>query len=83
MALEVIFSMLQSLGADLRHQLMTIMWSLWRHNNIKLWQNEVEVLIQVGVDRARKMMDDWLEANDVPSSSWQQDNSSHSSQLQQ
>lgn len=52
---DAIFSFLQSLAADLRHKMMTIIWSLSKHHNIKLWQNENEMCAQM-VDRAHKLM---------------------------
>jgi hypothetical protein len=57
LATHAIFSFLQSLAADLRHKMMAIIWSLWKHHNIKLWQTENEVYAQV-LGRAHKLMID-------------------------
>lgn len=54
---DAIFSFIQSLAADLCHKMMAIIWSLWKHRNIKLWQNEYEVCAHV-LDRTHKLIID-------------------------
>jgi len=39
-----------------------LLWSLWKHQNLRLWQGENETVAQV-VDRARHLMEDWNLAN--------------------
>jgi len=58
----VVFSLVQNLGSDLRHRMVTIIWSLWKHRNNKLWQNENETAVVV-VDCARKLLSEWMDAN--------------------
>jgi hypothetical protein len=57
LATYAIFLFLQSLVVDLCHKMMAIIWSLWKHRNIILWQNKNEVCAQV-LDRAHKLMID-------------------------
>jgi len=39
-------------------------WSLWKHRNLKLWQNALETIAHV-VDRSVHMLEDWKMANVV------------------
>jgi hypothetical protein len=45
---------------------VTIMWSLWKHRNLKLWQNGIETSAQI-VDRALQPTVGWIQAkNGIP-----------------
>lgn len=60
-----IFSLTQKLQGDLQQRFANIHWSLWKHRNLKFWQNENELCVHV-VDRARHLMKDWV-ATHAPS----------------
>lgn len=42
-----IFSLLQTLHNELQQRFAAVLWSLWKHRNNKLWQNENETAAQV------------------------------------
>ena len=62
---DVIFELMRRLSPELSQRLAVILWSLWKHRNLKLWQNESETCAQV-IDRAVHLLDDWSEANYPP-----------------
>ncbi|XP_045821752.1 uncharacterized protein LOC123914595 [Trifolium pratense] len=39
-----------------------IMWSLWKHRNLKLWQNTTATCAQI-VEKAMQLLDAWVQAN--------------------
>ena len=57
-----IFYILQNLSKDIQQRIAAICWSLWKHQNLKIWENVIESSAQV-VDRARQLIDDWQDAN--------------------
>ena len=61
-ATDAIFSLLENLSVELSQRLSTVMWSLWKHRNIRVWDNVTETSAVV-VDRARNMVTDWQLAN--------------------
>lgn len=61
-AIEAIFALLQSLSVTLSQRLAAIFWSLWKHRNIKVWEDITETCATV-VDRARSLTDEWHLAN--------------------
>ncbi|MCI04392.1 polynucleotidyl transferase ribonuclease H fold, partial [Trifolium medium] len=61
-AIDAIFSLLHDLSSELNQRMAAILWSVWKHRNLKLWQNESELCAQV-VDRAKSLIDDWKKAN--------------------
>jgi len=61
-AVNSIFHLLQNLPTNIQQRIATICWSLWKHHNLKIWENVTESCAQV-VDRARHLIDDWHEAN--------------------
>jgi len=38
-----------------------VLWSLWKHRNLKLWQNEHELCVHA--ECARHLKDEWLTAH--------------------
>jgi len=61
-AIEAIFALLQSLSVTLSQRLAAIFWSLWKHMNIKVWEDITETCATV-MERARSLSDDWQLAN--------------------
>jgi len=43
-------------------QFAALLWSLWKHRNLRLWQGVTGTVAQV-MDRARHLIEDWLIAN--------------------
>jgi hypothetical protein len=39
-----------------------IMRNLWKHRNLKLWQNTTKTCAQI-VERAMRLLDEWVQAN--------------------
>jgi len=62
----LIFSLLDQLPSTQKELFVTIMWSLWKRRNSKLWQQQNETCMQV-VERARHLLDDWRTAQEVRS----------------
>jgi len=60
---DAVFSLLEKLSTELAQRLTTVIWSLWKHRNIRVWDNVPETSAVV-VDRARNMIADWQLAND-------------------
>jgi len=55
--IDVTFSLLQNLSQEHVQCMAVILWSLWKHQNLKLWENENELCANV-VDRARHLIED-------------------------
>lgn len=51
------FSLLDQLSPARKELFVTIMWSLWKSMNLKLWQQQNKTISQV-VDRAKNLLDD-------------------------
>jgi len=62
----LIFSLFVQLPSTQKELFVTIMWSLSKRRNLKLWQQQNETCIQV-VERARHLLDDWRTAQEVRS----------------
>jgi len=60
-----IFSLLQVLSCAESQQFAALLWSLWKHRNLRLWQGATETTAQV-INRAHHLIEDWAMAN-VPS----------------
>jgi hypothetical protein len=56
------FPCLQNLSQEHVQRMAAILWSLWKHRNLKLWENENELCANV-VDRARHLIEDWQSTN--------------------
>jgi hypothetical protein len=61
-AVNTIFYLLQNSPMNIQQRSAAICWSLWKHRNLKIWENITENSAEV-VDRARHLQDDWHEAN--------------------
>jgi hypothetical protein len=61
-ATDAIFSLLENLSAELSQRLSTVMWSLWKHRNLRVWDDVTETSVVV-VERDRNMITDWQLAN--------------------
>jgi ribonuclease HI len=61
-AVDMIFYLLQNSTTNVQQIFAATCWSLWKHRNLKIWDDVTEVSAQV-VDRARQMIEDWQEAH--------------------
>jgi len=59
---DAIFELLHQLSQELGQRFAAVLWSLWKHRNLKLWQEATETCAHV-VDRACHFMEDWHAAN--------------------
>jgi hypothetical protein len=50
------------LSKEQSQRLATILWSLWKHRNLKVWEDVTETCAVV-VERARVLLEDWQLAN--------------------
>ena len=57
-----IFYLLENLSVELSQRLSTVMWSIWKHHNLRVWDNVTETSVVV-VERARNMVTNWQLAN--------------------
>jgi len=46
--MDVIFSLLYNLQAKVSHRMAAILWSIWRHRNLKLWKKNENELCRHG-----------------------------------
>jgi len=60
--INAIFSLIQNLSADLSQQLAIVIWSIWKHRNLRVWDDVTETSATV-VERARNMVVDCQLAN--------------------
>jgi ribonuclease HI len=61
-AVNFIFYLLENLTPDIQQRFGTICWSLWKHRNLKIWEDVTENSAHV-VDRARQLLQEWQDAN--------------------
>jgi len=61
-AIEAIFMLVETLPAEQKQFFAAILWSLWKHKNLKVTEDVTEVAATV-VERARVMLTDWQIAN--------------------
>jgi hypothetical protein len=61
-ATNAIFSLLENLSVELTQRLSTVIWSIWKHRNLRVWDDVTETSDTV-VERARNMVADWNLAN--------------------
>jgi ribonuclease HI len=59
---KCLFSLLQHYNNENSQCFTAILWSLWKHRNLKLWQDINETEAQV-IDRAFHLIEDWSSAN--------------------
>jgi len=57
-----IFYLLEHCPIDFKQRLTALCWSLWKHRNLKVWEDVDELSAHV-VDRARVLINDWQAAN--------------------
>ncbi|KEH25696.1 hypothetical protein MTR_6g033560 [Medicago truncatula] len=56
------FSLLEQLPVELAQRMATVLWSIWKHRNLKVWDNVIETSATVA-EHARNMVVDWQLAN--------------------
>ncbi|PNX93528.1 pentatricopeptide repeat-containing protein, partial [Trifolium pratense] len=61
---ETIFMLLQNLEEQNSARLAVIMWSIWKHRNMKLWNRVTETKEQV-LNRADHLLEDWRAAKNT------------------
>lgn len=59
---DSIFTLVHVLSRKEGQQFSALLWSLWKHRNLKLSQGVSETVAQV-VDRAIHLVEDWIMAN--------------------
>jgi ribonuclease HI len=59
---DCLFALLQHYNVENSQRFTAMLWSLWKHRNLKLWQDVNETEAQV-IDRAFHLIDDWGSAN--------------------
>ena len=59
---DAIFSLLENLSAELSQRLSTVISSLWKHCNLRVWDDVTETSAMV-VERARNMVTNWQLTN--------------------
>jgi len=63
-AIDTIFHLLQHLSPNHQKRFAALCWSLWKHRNLKVWEDIDESCATI-VDRARTLIEDWEDANSV------------------
>jgi len=61
-ARAAIFHLLENLSVKLTQRLSTVIWSIWKHRNLKVWEDATKTIATV-VERARSVVEDWRLAN--------------------
>jgi ribonuclease HI len=61
-AVSTIFSLLQTLSAEFNQRLAAVFWSIWKHRNLRVWEDVMETGTMV-VERAHNLIVDWQLAN--------------------
>ncbi|PNX81138.1 cytochrome p450, partial [Trifolium pratense] len=61
---ETIFLLLQNLEEQKSARLAVIMWSIWKHCDIKLWNNVTETREQI-LNRVDHLLEDWRAAKNT------------------
>ncbi|XP_024630838.1 uncharacterized protein [Medicago truncatula] len=59
---DIIFNLLQSLSAAQNENIVTIMWSIWKARNMKLWQQVSDSTFTI-LKRAKHLLEGWRSAN--------------------
>jgi hypothetical protein len=59
---ECLFALLQHFNPESSQRFTATLWSLWKHRNLKLWEDINETEAQV-IDRAFHLIEDWNSAN--------------------
>ena len=58
----MIFNLLETLPTEQKQTLAAMVWSIWKHRNLKVWKDKTETAA-TAVERARVMISDWQLAN--------------------
>jgi hypothetical protein len=58
------FALLQHYNLENSQRLTVTLWSLWKHRNLKLWQDVDETVAEV-IDIAHHLIEDFSSANSV------------------
>jgi len=61
-ATEAMFYLLENLSTELTQRPTSVIWSIWKHRNLRVWNDETETSAKV-VERAINMVEDWKMAN--------------------
>jgi hypothetical protein len=61
-ATEAIFYLLENLSVELTQLLASIIWSKWKHRNLRVWDDETETSAKV-VECSINMAADWKLSN--------------------
>jgi hypothetical protein len=61
---DCVFAILQHHNNEDSQRFAVTLWSLWKHRNLKLWQDVDETPTQV-IDRAFHLIENWRAANSV------------------
>ena len=59
---DIIFNLLQKLSASQVENVVTIMWSIWKSRNLKLWEHVSESTVTI-LERAKHLLECWRKAN--------------------
>jgi hypothetical protein len=57
----MIFTLLETLPTKQKHVFAAMVWSIWKHQNLKVWADKTKTA--TAVERARVMFFDWHLAN--------------------
>jgi hypothetical protein len=60
-ASDWIFLLLQQFDEQQAARMVVLVWSIWKHRNMKLWNNVTETIEQI-LNRAYNLIDDWFGA---------------------
>jgi len=61
-AAETIFRLVDTVSAEQKYLFVAVLWSLWKHRNLKVWEDVTEGCAIV-VEQARVMVTEWKLAN--------------------
>jgi hypothetical protein len=59
---DIIFQVLQNVTAAQAELFATVLWSIWKSRNLKLWQQENENNSNI-IERAKHLLEGWRIAN--------------------
>jgi len=59
---DIIFDLLQKLSASQVESIVTIMWSIWKSRNLKLWQQVSKSTVTI-MERAKHLLEGWRKAH--------------------
>ena len=59
---NMIFNLVETLPTEQKQAFAAMVWSIWKHRNLKVWEDKTETVATV-VERDRVMISDWQLAN--------------------